>query len=55
MSKENFKQPLDLAKEVIAKLDDEQLKEVEGGNTAPVSCNGGILSCFTAAEAPEEA
>jgi hypothetical protein len=53
MSKENLTIPLALVKDIIAKLDDEQLKELEGGSTAPASCTGGILSCFTSGASEE--
>jgi hypothetical protein len=39
MPKENLKQPLDLQKDIIAKLDENQLKEIEGGT------DGGQVSC----------
>lgn len=46
MKKVIFTDQLDLSKEVIADLTEEQLKEIEGGAGADGSCSGGGNSCI---------
>ncbi len=49
MKKLNFSDKLKLDKETIADLNEDQLRELEGGVAAAgaVSCTSGITSCFT--------
>ena len=45
MKKVFFNDQLDLSKEIIANLTEEQLKEIEGGVGADGSCTSGDNSC----------
>lgn len=45
MKKVVFTDQLDLSKEIIANLTEEQLKEIEGGVGADGSCTSGDNSC----------
>ncbi|MBB6499226.1 class I lanthipeptide [Pedobacter cryoconitis] len=45
MKKVNLSDRIQLDREIISKLNDDQLKELEGGQTTSLSCITGTTSC----------
>ena len=54
MKKVQFADKLDLSKEIIANLSEEQLQAIEGGAAAPAEQSCWFNSCITNAEATSE-